>query len=52
MISSDLIEKSDNVLSNIRLFGETSLSTENNTFNLNSTAEFLLESGRFEEPRF
>ena len=52
MISSDLIEKSDNVLSKILLFGDTSLSIENNTLILNSTIEFLVESRRFEGPLF
>jgi len=51
MINSELIENSDNVLSNI-LFGFTSLSIENNTFILNSTIEFLLESRRFDKPLF
>ena len=52
MISSELIEKSNNVLLNILLSGDTSLGTENNTFILNSTIEFLLESRRFDEPLF
>ena len=52
MISGDFIEKSDNMLSNILLFGDASLSTENNTLILKSTIEFLLESKRFDEPLF
>ena len=52
IVSSDLIEKSDNVLSNILLFGDTSLSIESNTFILNSTIEFLVETRRFDEPLF
>ena len=49
-INSDLTTKSDKILSNILLYGDTSLSAENNTFILNSTIEFLIESTRFEEP--
>ena len=52
MISGDFIEKSDNMLSNILLFGDASLSTENNTFILKSTIDFLLESKRFDESLF
>jgi len=52
MISGDFIENSDNMLSNILLFGDASLSTENNTLILKSTIEFLLESKSFDEPLF
>ena len=49
-IKSDIIEKSKADLTNILLFGDISLSAEINTFILNSTIGFLLESNRFEEP--
>ena len=46
------LEKSKNILSNILLFDDTSLSTESNNFILNYTVEFLLESKTFEKPLF
>ena len=58
MISGHFIEKRHiicltyKMLSNILLFGDALLSTENNTFILKSTIEFLLESKRFDEPLF
>ena len=49
-IKKDALEKSDKILTNFLLYGDTSLTTENNTSILNFTMEFLLDSGRFEEP--
>ena len=51
-INSGLTERNDNILCNILLYGDPSLSTENNTRILNSTVEYLLESKRFDEPLF
>ena len=51
-ITGELVAKSDINLTNLLLYGDMSLSTENNTSILNFTIEFLLESRRFEEPLF
>ena len=51
-IKSDVLEKSDIISTNLLLYGDMSLSTENNTSILNFTIKFLPDSGRFEEPLF
>ena len=51
-ITGDLVAKSDINLTNLLLYGDMFLSTENNTSILNFTIEFLLKRRRFEEPRF
>ena len=51
-IDSKLLDYSDLRLTQILLFGDTSLDVNTNSSVLNATMNFVLSSKKFEEPRF
>ena len=47
-----ILQQSDPKLTNVLLFGDTSFDNNKNTFILNATIDYIISTGRFDEPLF
>ena len=47
-----ILQQSDPKLTNFLLFGDTFFDNNKNTFILNATIDYIISTGRFDEPLF
>ena len=51
-IDMSILQQSDPKLTNVLLFGDTSFDNNKNTFIFNATIDYIISTGRFDEPLF
>ena len=51
-IEMSILQQSDSKFTRVLLFGDTSFNNNKNTFILNATIDYIISTGRFDEPLF